>query len=93
MRRGAAPKTGVAKIKISGRQKQRSISCCFVGLLQELVLQNVAKQLADQAAQKRFTPCCLLCETVGFKVLLFIFPFFRNGKRRKNPTPQTWSMQ
>jgi len=84
MRRGAAPKTGVAKIKISGRQKQRSISCCFVGLLQELVLQNVAKQLANQAAQKRFTPCCLLCETVGFEVLLLIFP---QWKEEEKPNP------
>jgi hypothetical protein len=74
MRRCTAPKTGVAKIKISGRQKYKGQSF--------LVLQNVAKQLTNQAAQKRFTPCCFPCETVGFEVLLFIF---RNGKGGKNP--------
>jgi hypothetical protein len=35
------------------------------------------------ASQKRFTPCCFLCETVGFEVLLFIFC---NGKGGKKPT-------
>ena len=51
------------------------------------------------ASQKRFTPCCFLCETVGFEVLLFIFCNGKGGKKPSHPNlvhvivPPMWKRQ
>jgi len=39
------------------------------------------------ASQKRFTPCCFLCETAGFEVLLFIFSHWKGWKKTQPPKP------
>ena len=98
MRRWTAPKTGVAKIKISGHLLLRLMwkrwswgaYASFVrnrrAWMCRLSVRSSPQVLKKYlATQKSFTPCWFLCETVGFEVLLFTFSQWKGREKNQSP--------